>query len=192
MEILDSLAIESNPQKHEFVASTYSCSSSEFAGPRLGFHDCGACEITTKNYSKPFFSFPVAKSSQEEGTRRRGYCVTWKARREKGSREVIKKPSEKKRKVKQSEKYLNEERKIKTRGTATKAVYTNSSPTPSIKGIVCAFPRPFTCGIFSFFRFDFHVSRFLRYSSSSPVALAESLPGPFLPAPDPLSYSASS
>jgi hypothetical protein len=58
--------------------------------------------------------------------------------------------------------------------------------------MVCAFPRPFTCGIFSFFRFDFHVSRFLRYSSSSPVALAESLPGPFLPAPDPLSYSASS
>jgi hypothetical protein len=76
-------------------------------------------QITIQN---PFFSFPVAKSSQEEGTRRRGYCVTSKARREKGSREVIKKPAEKKRKVKQSEKYLNEERKMKTRGTATKAV----------------------------------------------------------------------
>jgi hypothetical protein len=48
---------------------------------------------------------------------------------------------------------------MKTRGTEeTKAVYTNSSPTPSIEGIVFAFPRPFTCGIFSFFRFDFHVS----------------------------------
>jgi hypothetical protein len=61
LEILDFLAIESNSQKHEFAASTYSCSSSEFAGPRLGFHDCGACEIKTKNYSKPFFFFACCK-----------------------------------------------------------------------------------------------------------------------------------
>lgn len=36
--------------------------------------------------------------------------------------------------------YLKEERKIKTIGAATNAVYTNSSPTPSIMGIVCPFP----------------------------------------------------
>jgi hypothetical protein len=36
--------------------------------------------------------------------------------------------------------YLKEERKMKTIGAATNAVYTNSSPTPSIMGIVCPFP----------------------------------------------------
>jgi hypothetical protein len=53
-------------------------------------------------------------------------------------------------------------------------------------------PVPSPAVFFFFFLFDFHVSRFRRYSSSSPVALAESLPWPLLPAPDPLSYSSSS
>jgi hypothetical protein len=101
LEILDFLTIESNSQKHEFAASTYSCSSSEFAGPRLRFHDCGACEITTKNYSKPFFVLFLLQSrlKKKKEPPPRGYSVTSKARQEKGSREVIKKPLEKKRKV---------------------------------------------------------------------------------------------
>jgi hypothetical protein len=53
-----------------------------------------------RTIQNPFLSFPVAKSSQEEGTRRGGYSVTTKARREKGLREVRKKPSEKKKESK--------------------------------------------------------------------------------------------
>jgi hypothetical protein len=93
LEILDFLAIESNSQKHEFAASTYSCSSSEFAGPRLGFHDCGACEITTKNYSKPFSFFSCCKVISRRRNTTRRLFRNFEGGREKGSREVRKKPS---------------------------------------------------------------------------------------------------